>query len=63
MSAQESKYEEYYQIVNSAKNNYSKGDFKEANQKIKRAFSKTEFPHGHYLRYALISTIKSKDNY
>ncbi len=63
MSAQECEHAEYYRIVDSAKKDYSKQDFKEANQKFKLAFSKTDFPLGHDLSYALISAIKSKDDY
>ena len=63
MSAQECEYAEYYRIVDSAKKDYSKQNFKEANQKFKLAFSKTDFPLGHDLSYALISAIKSKDDY
>lgn len=61
MSAQECEYGEYYRIIDSAKKDYSKQNFKEANEKFKIAFSKTDFPLGHDLSFALISAIKSKD--
>ena len=62
VSAQECEYGEYYRIVDSAKKDYSKQDFKEANQKFKLAFSKTDFPLGQDLSFALISAVKSKDD-
>lgn len=62
MSAQECEYGEYYRIIDSAKKEYSKQDFKKANEKFKIAFSKTDFPLGHDLSFALISAIKSKDD-
>ena len=61
MSAQECEYEEYYRIIDFAKKDYSKQNFKEANEKFKIAFSKTDFPLGHDLSFALISAIKSKE--
>lgn len=62
MSAQECKYGEYYRIVDSAKKEYSTQNFKEANQKFKLAFSKTDFPLGQDLSFALISAVKSEDD-
>ena len=61
MSAQECEYGEYYRIIDFAKKDYSKQNFKEANEKFKIAFSKTDFPLGHDLSFALISAIKSKE--
>lgn len=63
MSAQECEYAEYYRIVELAKKEYSKQDFKKSNEKFKLAFSEIDFPLGHDLSYALISAIKSKDDY
>ncbi len=62
MSAQECEYAEYYRLVDSAKKDYSNQNFKEANQKFKLAFSKTDFPLGRDLSFALISANKSKDD-
>lgn len=60
--AQNCEYEEYYQIVESAKNYSSKQKYKDANKEFKHAFSKVEFPLGHDLSFALIAANKSKDD-
>lgn len=62
LSAQECEYKEYYNIVSSARKKFSKQDYKEANKEFKVAFSKTDFPHGVDLDFALVSANKTNDN-
>ncbi|GAA4281077.1 hypothetical protein [Gaetbulibacter aestuarii] len=63
MSAQECEYREYFRIIDSAKKEYSKHNFKKANEIFKIAFSKTNFPLGHDLSFALISAVEAKDDH
>ena len=61
-SAQECEYEEYFKLVALGKKAYSKQNYKEASQKFKLAFSKTDFPLGHDLSFALVAADKTKDD-
>ena len=61
-SAKECDYEEYYKIVRLAKDEYTKQNYKEANKIYKLAFSKTDFPLGHDLSFALVTANKTKDD-
>ena len=60
-SAQNCEYKEYYNIVASAKNYYSRKKYKDANKEFKLAFSKVQFALGHDLSFALVAANKSKD--
>ena len=62
LSAQECEYREYYQIVDVAKKEYLKQNYKEASKKFKLAFSKTDFALGHDLSFALVAADKTKDD-
>lgn len=62
LSAQECDYEEYYQILELARKEYSKQNYKEASNKFKLAFSKTDFPLGQDLSFALDVGSKTKDD-
>ncbi len=62
LPAQECEYEGYYQIVELARKAYSKQNYKEASNKFKLAFSKTNFPLGHDLSFALIAGNKTKED-
>jgi len=59
---QECNYEEYFNIVDLAKKAYNKQDYKEASKQFKLAFSKTDFPLGNDLSFALVTANKTKDN-
>jgi hypothetical protein len=62
LSAQECEYAEYYTLVTSAWENYNNTDFKEAELKLKLAFTKTDFPLGKDLNLALLVARKRKDS-
>lgn len=62
LSAQDCEYQEYYQLVALARKEYSEQNYKEASKKFKLAFSKTDFPLGHDLSFALVTANKTKDN-
>ncbi|NOY47794.1 MAG: hypothetical protein GXO84_06295, partial [Chlorobi bacterium] len=62
LSAQECEYGEYYRIAYLARKEYSKQNYKAASKQFKFAFSKTDFPLGHDLSFALVSANKTKDN-
>jgi hypothetical protein len=59
--AQECEYAEYNSLIDSALKNYNNKDFKEAEIKLKLAFTKTDFPHGQDLNLALLVAQKRKD--
>lgn len=61
LSAQECEYNEYYSLVNSAFKNYSEKNYKEAENNLKLAFNKTNFPLGKDLELAL-SVAQKRDN-
>jgi hypothetical protein len=62
LSAQECEYAEYYKLVSIAKKENSQQNYKEASKNFKLAFSKTNFPLGHDLSYALFTADKLKDD-
>ncbi|WAC03023.1 hypothetical protein N7U66_05175 [Lacinutrix neustonica] len=62
LSAQECEYAEYYQLVAIAKKEYSQQNYKEASKNFKLAFSKTDFPLGHDLSFALVTANKTNDD-
>ncbi|MDO5968595.1 hypothetical protein Q4Q35_02135 [Flavivirga aquimarina] len=62
LSSQECEYEEYYQIVDLARKEYSKQNYKEASKNFKLAFTKINFPLGIDLALSLFSANKIKDD-
>src|SRR5690606_25738979 len=63
LHAQECKYSEYYSLTDVARKHFFKKNYKDAKKIFKLAFSKIDFPHGHDLSFALVSAIKTKDNF
>lgn len=61
LSAQECEYAEYYPLAASAWKNYKDKNFKEAEIKLKLAFTKTDFPLGKDLNLAMMVAQKRKD--
>lgn len=59
--AQECEYTEYYPLVKAAADDYSDKNYKDADKKLKLAFTKTNFPHGEDLDLALKVAQKRKD--
>ncbi len=62
LSAQECEYSEYYDLSAIATKNYSDKKYKEAEENLKLAFSKTEFPLGKDLELALSVAQKRKNS-
>jgi hypothetical protein len=62
LSAQECEYTKYYPLVNSATKDFANKQYKEAERKLKLAFTKTEFPLGKDLELALLVAQKRKDS-
>ncbi|WP_299444183.1 hypothetical protein [uncultured Aquimarina sp.] len=60
--SQECEYQEYYNIIDVARKQYSKKRYKEASKELKLAFSKVDFPLGHDLSFALTIAHKTKDD-
>jgi hypothetical protein len=60
--AQDCEYKEYYPLVDAATKDYSDKKYKEAEKKLKLAFTKTEFPLGQDLHLALLVAQKRKDS-
>jgi hypothetical protein len=62
LSAQECKYAEYYNLISSANKNYSEKNYKDAQDNLKLAFSKIDFPLGKDLELALSVAQERKDS-
>lgn len=60
--SQECDYKNYNQIIGLARKEYKAGNFKEAQEIFKEAFSKTDFPLGLDLSFALATANKIKDD-
>jgi hypothetical protein len=60
--AQDCKYAEYYPLVTAATKDYNKKKYKEAENKLKLAFSKVDFPLGKDLNLALLISQKNKNS-
>jgi len=60
--SQECKYTEYYPLVSAATKDYNNKKYKEAENKLKLAFSKIDFPLGKDLNLALLIAQKNKNS-
>jgi len=63
LHAQECKYAEYYSLTDVARKHYFNKNYKGAKKIFQLAFSKIDFPLGHDLSFALVSAIKTKDDF
>ncbi|WP_143815194.1 hypothetical protein [Maribacter sedimenticola] len=59
---QQCEYQEYFLLTDLAKDQTSKKDYKAAKNNFKQAFSKTSFPLGHDLSYALYVADETNDD-
>ncbi len=61
LNAQDCYYENYYNQVDLAKENFNKRNYTEASKHFKKAFSSVDFPLGHDLSFALVTAKELND--